>query len=173
MTGKVSSRIDVVELDIPAEDDIWAQFRQVERITLELTQSYKYSLGKYSRFFMELENRRFMATLCKQCQTVYAPPRPLCPNCLMVTEWVELAGEGEVKTYSILHFSPGSNEDVRALTTPYILAYVQLDGARYAISASAQSVAGQGAQRYEGSRRLQRKAGASSDSSDVFCSRLS
>ena len=129
MTGKVSSRIDVTELDIPAEDDIWAQFRQVERITLELTQSYKYSLGKYSRFFMELENRRFMATLCKQCQTVYAPPRPLCPNCLMVTEWVELAGEGEVKTYSVLHFSPGSNEDVRALTTPYILAYVQLDGA--------------------------------------------
>ena len=48
---------------------------------------------------------------------------------LMVTEWIELAGEGEVKTYSILHFSPGSNEDVRALTTPYILAYVQLDGA--------------------------------------------
>ena len=129
MTDKVSSRIDVTELNIPAEDDIWSQFRQVERITLELTQSYKYSLGKYSRFFMELENRRFMATLCNHCQTVYAPPRPLCPNCLMVTEWVELAGEGEVKTYSVLHFSPGSNEDVRALTTPYILAYVQLDGA--------------------------------------------
>lgn len=129
MTDKVSSKIDIATPEAARDDDVWAQFRQVERITLELTQSYKYSLGKYSRFFIELENRRFMATRCPDCNKVYAPPRPLCPNCLAVTDWVELSGAGELKTWSVLHFSPGSNDDVRALETPYILAYVLLDGA--------------------------------------------
>lgn len=129
MADKVSSKIDIEIPEAVADDDVWAQFRQVERITLELTQSYKYSLGKYSRFFIELEKRRFMATGCPACNKVYAPPRPLCANCLAVTDWVELSGAGELKTWSVLHFSPGSNDDVRALETPYILAYVLLDGA--------------------------------------------
>lgn len=129
MTDKVSSKIDIEIPEAARDDDVWAQFRQVERITLELTQSYKYSLGKYSRFFIELENGRFMATRCPDSNKVYAPPRPLCPNCLAVADWVELSGAGELKTWSVLHFSPGSNDDVRALETPYILAYVLLDGA--------------------------------------------
>ena len=129
MADKVASKIDIETPEAAADGDLWAQFRQVERITLELTQSYKYSLGKYSRFFIELENRRFLATRCPECRKVYAPPRPLCPNCLAVTDWVELSGAGELKTWSVLHFSPGSNDDVRALETPYILAYVLLDGA--------------------------------------------
>ena len=129
MTHKVSSKIDIEIPEVARDDDVWAQFRQVERITLELTQSYKYSLGKYSRFFIELEKCRFMATRCPDSNKVYAPPRPLCPNCLAVADWVELSGAGELKTWSVLHFSPGSNDDVRALETPYILAYVLLDGA--------------------------------------------
>lgn len=129
MTEKVRSKIDIRAPASDAPGDIWAQFRQVERITMELTQSYKYSLGKVSRFFVELENRRLFATRCPRCGKVYAPPRPLCPNCLAVADWVELSGKGVVKTYSVLHFSPGSNDDVRALETPYVLAYVLLDGA--------------------------------------------
>ena len=111
------------------EPDPWAGFRQVEQLTLELTQHYTHSLGKYSRFFIELENKRFMATHCKKCAKTYAPPRPLCPNCLSITEWVELPGTGTVETYSVLHSSPGSNPEVEQLQTPYILAYVLLDGA--------------------------------------------
>lgn len=111
------------------EVDRWADFRLVERLNLEFTQTYTHSLGKYSRFFAELENGRFMATRCSHCQRVYAPPRPLCPACLSITEWVELAGTGTVQTFSVLHFSPGSNPDVEALATPYVLAYVLLDGA--------------------------------------------
>ncbi len=129
MTEKVRSKIDIRVPESAPAGDAWAQFRGVERIAMELTQSYKYSLGKYSRFFMELENGRFLATRCHGCGKVYAPPRPLCPNCLAVTDWVELSGEGVVKTYSVLRFSPGSNDDVRALETPYVLAYVLLDGA--------------------------------------------
>lgn len=129
MSDRVSSQIEIETLDVAGEVDQWAQFRQVERITLELSQSYKYSLGKVSRFFIELENRRFMATRCEGCGKVFAPPRPLCPDCLDVCDWVKLSGAGELKTWSVLHFSPGSNDDVRAQATPYILAYVLLDGA--------------------------------------------
>jgi len=128
MSDKVTSLIDVQTIPSPSENDLWSAFRQVEHITIELTQSYKYSLGKYSRFFIELENQKFLATQCDDCGKVYAPPRPLCPDCLSITEWIELSGEGTVKTFSILHFSPGTNADVTKLETPYILAYVQLDG---------------------------------------------
>jgi hypothetical protein len=129
MTDRVASKIDIERAAATAGDDVWARFRQVERITLQLTQSYKYSLGKVSRFFIELEKRRFLATRCPDCCKVYAPPRPLCPQCLAICAWVQLSGAGELKTWSALHFSPGSNDDVRALETPYILAYVLLDGA--------------------------------------------
>ncbi|MCY4465608.1 MAG: OB-fold domain-containing protein [Chloroflexi bacterium] len=128
MSDKVSSLIDITERDWSA-DDFWENFRQIERITLELSQRYHYSLGKQSRFFIELANRRFFATACAGCGQVYAPPRPLCPACLQPSEWRELTGEGSLETWSTLHFSPGTNADVAALQRPYVLAYVLLDGA--------------------------------------------
>lgn len=124
----VKSKKDIQQLD-GGEHDLWADFRQIERLTLSLTQTYTHTLGRYSRFFIELENRRFMATRCPDCERSYAPPRPLCPDCLRPTTWVELAGTGTVETFSVLHFSPGSNADVAALQTPYVFAYVLLDGA--------------------------------------------
>lgn len=126
--AEVTSRKDIQVVRGEA-GELWSEFRQVERLTLSLTQHYTHTLGKYSRFFIELEQKRFLATRCESCGRVYAPPRPLCPNCLQPTRWVELAGTGTVETYSVLHFSPGSNADVAALTTPYVLAYVLLDGA--------------------------------------------
>lgn len=128
MSDKVSSLIDITARDAAA-DDRWGDFRQIERIRLELSQRYHYSLGKQSRFFIELANRRFFATACAGCGKVYAPPRPLCPACLQATTWRELSGEGALETWSALHFSPGTNPDVAALETPYALAYVLLDGA--------------------------------------------
>jgi len=125
---RVKSKHDVQTIESSASDP-WAGFRQVERLNLELTQHYRHSLGKYSRFFIELENKRFLATQCGQCQKTYAPPRPLCPDCLKVTEWKALPGTGTLETYSVIHFSPGTNDDVRQLKTPYILAYALLDGA--------------------------------------------
>lgn len=127
----VRSLIETVTVPDPLRraDDPWADFRQVERLTLELTQSYRHSLGKYSRFFIELEQGRFFATTCARCGRTYAPPRPLCPDCLKPTAWQELAGTGTLETFSVMHFTSGVNEDVRGLATPVVLAYVLLDGA--------------------------------------------
>lgn len=109
--------------------DAWSAFRTVEVLTLEWTQRYQHSLGKYSRFYIELENKRFYATRCPACQRIYAPPRPLCPACTAVTAWCDLAGTGTLETYAIMHFGSGANDDINGLQTPYILAYVLLDGA--------------------------------------------
>lgn len=129
--AEVASKQNVLTIASPhkVQVDPWQDFREVEVLTLELTQQYQHSLGKYSKFFIELENGRFFATRCESCQKVYAPPRPLCPDCLAITKWIELAGTGTIETFSIMHFGSGIHEDVRQLPTPYVLAYVLLDGA--------------------------------------------
>lgn len=127
---KVSSVIEqkTIRPKWVGNDDPWESFRQIETITLELTQNYRHSLGKYSRFFIELENHRFFGTQCPQCDRVYTPPRPLCPDCLQITQWKELEGTGTLETFSIMHFASIVNDDVRQLQMPIILAYVLLDG---------------------------------------------
>jgi uncharacterized OB-fold protein len=107
-------------------DDPWADFREIEILELEWSQTYRHSLGKYSKFFLELENQRFFATRCPDCGKVWTPPRPLCPDCLEVTAWQELSGRGEIASFSVLHYAPSL---ARHLKTPYILAYVRLEGA--------------------------------------------
>ncbi len=106
--------------------DPWADFRDVEVIGLEWTQNYKHSLGKYSRFFLELENKRFFATRCQKCKKVWTPPRPVCPNDLTITKWVELSGRGHVVSFSVLHYAPAM---LSFLETPYVLVYVKMAGA--------------------------------------------
>jgi uncharacterized OB-fold protein len=106
--------------------DPWADFREIELIALEWSQTYRHSLGKYSRFFLELENGRFLATRCPTCQKVWSPPRPLCPDDLTITVWTELSGRGQVVSFSVLHYAPAM---LAFLERPYVLAYVKLAGA--------------------------------------------
>jgi uncharacterized OB-fold protein len=109
----------------PVEEDPWAAFRQVELVTLDWEQHYRHSLGKNSRFFLALEQKRFLATRCPRCSTVWAPPRPACARCLAITDWIELSGRGHVAGYTVQHYAPS----FVSLETPYVLAYVALDGA--------------------------------------------
>lgn len=124
VTNKLKSL--VVEDPLGRKPDPWADFRHVEVIELNWHQTYRHSLGKYSRFFLELENERFLATRCPECETVWSPPRPVCPRELAVTEWIELSGRGRLAGYSILHYAPSMAPD---LETPYVLAYVEMEGA--------------------------------------------
>ena len=116
------------EIDIPREEnaDPWQDFRDIEILELHWEQHYRHSLGKYSRFFKELANKRFLATRCPQCEKVWAPPRPLCPDCLQITEWQELNGKGTLASFSVMHYAPSMTA---YLETPYVLAYVKLEGA--------------------------------------------
>jgi uncharacterized OB-fold protein len=125
----VSSKVDVLETPVAGDSDPWASFRTVERLNLQMTQQYRHSLGRYSRFFLALEQQRFEATTCTRCDTVYTPPRPLCPACLLPTSWVTLSGKGTLVTWAVMHYTTETNDDVRALPRPVVLAYVLLDGA--------------------------------------------
>ena len=106
--------------------DPWADFREVEILNLEWSQRYKHSLGKYSKFFLGLERGVFLATRCPKCQQSWSPPRPACPTCLRPTQWEELSGQGELVSWSVLHYAPKMLAD--SLETPYVLAYVKLAG---------------------------------------------
>lgn len=126
---KVTGKLEQLAVSDPLgqSPDPWADFRQIEVIELHWEQTYRHSLGKYSRFFLEMENRRFFATRCPACARVWAPPRPVCPDDLTITEWVELSGRGRLASFSVLHYAPASAPPT--LATPYVLAYVHLDGA--------------------------------------------
>ena len=106
--------------------DPWADFRQIEVIELNWNQTYRHSLGKCSRFFIELENQRFYGTRCPKCGKVWAPPRPVCPEHLTITEWTELSGRGRLSGFSVVHYAPAW---APSLKPPFVLAYVRLDGA--------------------------------------------
>ena len=133
MTGRVERRLDVTEHPDPmgraGAQDPWAAFRIVERLEMELRFSFRHSLGKLSRFFLELEQGRLMATRCPRCGAVWMPPRVHCPEDLAVTEWVELPGTGvlEAASLSAYTLTTGGGED------RLILGYVTLDGADTAL----------------------------------------
>lgn len=125
----VTNKIDQKTVPDPegGRPDPWADFREVEIIGLEWVQKYKHSLGKYSKFFLALEEGKFLATRCGQCHLTWAPPRPACPDCLQPTAWIELSGHGKLISWSVLHFAPKMLAET--LDTPYVLAYVSMDGA--------------------------------------------
>ncbi|MBI3961593.1 MAG: OB-fold domain-containing protein [Deinococcus sp.] len=105
--------------------DPWADFRQVEIINIEKRFTYRHSLGKVSRFFLELEQGRLFAAACPRCAQVWLPPRPVCPHDLAITTWRELSGKGTVAAFTTCpktpHYIWGQE--------PLVLAYVDLEGA--------------------------------------------
>jgi uncharacterized OB-fold protein len=129
MTEKITRKLDAFTaedpLGRPAAEDPWRDFREVERIDFALEFRFRHSFGKLSRFFLELEQRRLMATRCPACGTVWMPPRPACGNDLTITEWVELSGRGTLAAASLSAYTltTGGGED------QLVLGYVDLDGA--------------------------------------------
>lgn len=106
--------------------DPYAAFREVALLELEQRFHYRHSFGKTSRFFLGLEEGKLLATRCPSCSSVWLPPRAVCPEDLAVTAWVELSGLGTLASWTVCPHAP-----VYAGTeSPYILAYVALDGAR-------------------------------------------
>ena len=105
--------------------DPWREFRRIEVIDLALDFRFRHSLGKASRFFLELERRRLLATRCPRCATVWMPPRAACGNDLAVTEWLELPGRGTLAaaTECAYTLTTGGGRD------RLVLGYVQLEGA--------------------------------------------
>jgi|GEM_PF-332540 len=135
--GLVSTKLHVFKADDPVgpklhwdpihrmDQDPWKDFRDIMRIEWKMEITYRHSLGKYSKFFIELENKKFFATECPKCGFVWGIPRPVCPECLAITTWKELPGTGTLVSYSISEFVPAFMK----VELPYVLAMVKMDGA--------------------------------------------
>ncbi len=52
-----------------------------------------------------LKEDKLMAARCTQCNDLWLPPRPICPNCHgSKPEWEVLSGDGELVTFTVVHF---------------------------------------------------------------------
>jgi uncharacterized OB-fold protein len=121
----VTRKLHEFTVSPPAGTDVWHEFRRIEILDLELSFKFRHSLGKVSRFFLELEQGRLMATRCPRCATVWMPPRPACGNDLAVTDWVELSGRGELAVAADCTVTARAGEP----GGPFVLGYVALEGA--------------------------------------------
>ncbi|MEM4576012.1 MAG: Zn-ribbon domain-containing OB-fold protein [Candidatus Nezhaarchaeales archaeon] len=75
-------------------------------------------------FYKFIAEGRLMGVKCKKCGNVMVPPRPLCDKCLSRdVEWVQMKGEGELVTFTIIHIPPPQF----ASLAPYTVAIVKLD----------------------------------------------
>lgn len=77
------------------------------------------------RFWREIPNRyNLIGTRCNGCNTVFFPPRYLCPNCRRTgkLEPYKLEGRGKIYSCTVVHFAAKGFED----QVPYVLAIVEL-----------------------------------------------
>ena len=106
---KVERKLEEIMVESPdgigASDDEWAAFRRIEVIDFPLAFDFRHSLGKLSRFFLELENQRLMGTSGPVCHSVWLPPRILCPDHHAVNDWVELGSRGILEAFSISSYA--------------------------------------------------------------------
>lgn len=85
-------------------------------------------LPTVENFYNYCGERRLMGIKCKKCGELMCPPRPVCRKCLSTEyEWIEFKGEGELSTYTIIHFAPTQFQ----LFAPYAVGIVKLDDGPY------------------------------------------
>jgi uncharacterized OB-fold protein len=106
------------------EPDPFEDFREVMLVELRHQFSYQHSLGKSSKFFLGLARAELWATRCERCEAVFMPPRAVCAHDLSVTYWQQLSGNGVLESWTLCPYPPA----YAVTESPYILAYVRLDG---------------------------------------------
>ena len=87
---------------------------------LKVELEYSYSLGALKPYFDALVESRALASSCPNCGKVSFPPRIVCDDDQTKTEWIELAGVGE-----IIEFSAGKDANGESAA----FALIQMSGA--------------------------------------------
>lgn len=60
-------------------------------------------------FYRQLAEGRLMASRCKACESLYLPPRPLCPRCLSADmAWVQMQGKGRLAAFTAISVGPSA-----------------------------------------------------------------
>jgi len=89
---------------------------------------YLYTAGVAGeRFFHNLRQKgRLSVTRCAECQITYLPPRIYCSQCFadLTDAWSDVAPEGYVHTYTILHVDHAGQR----LRNPEVIAFIRIEG---------------------------------------------
>ena len=133
MAARVKRKLEHLIAEPPGgpsvAEDKWKAFREIELIDFPLTFAFRHSFGKVSRFFLELENQRLMGTRCPACNSIWMPPRSICPDDQNVTDWIELPDRGNLEAFSVSAYTLSTDGGAEHL----VLGYVKLPGARTAL----------------------------------------
>ena len=80
----------------------------------------------YDQFLTE---EKLMGSRCKKCDTLYAPPRGICPNCYSSDmKWVEMKGKGKLAAYTVIYVgAPIMIQRGFDRKNPYVSGVVELD----------------------------------------------
>jgi uncharacterized OB-fold protein len=85
-------------------------------------------MGELSSVWRESIHRyRLVSHVCGNCNTVYFPPRDICPKChrdsIGKMREKELSGGGRIESFTVVHDVPPAFARQR----PYVLALIRLD----------------------------------------------
>jgi len=105
-------------------------WKNVEPIVYEgrIKVPYSWQAGETASYFLTRfrDEQKIVGKKCPNCGKVLVPPRKNCPFCFVQTDqWVELSGEGEVETFTIVH----RGTRIQPMKTPFAYAVIRLDGA--------------------------------------------
>ena len=103
---------------------------EVEDLTLkgQIAVPYTWWVGEVgSRFLVALrDEKKILGNRCKNCNTVYVPPRKNCGRCFTNNdEWVELGNEGVVTAHTIVRY----HYPLQPAKPPFAYALIKLDDA--------------------------------------------
>jgi uncharacterized OB-fold protein len=90
------------------------------------TTSRPFTAAAYNQFLAE---KKLMGTHCPECESIYLPPRAICPQCLGEDlEWFQFSGKGKLVAFTSVYIAPtfmieqGFDRD-----NPYLAGIVRLD----------------------------------------------
>ena len=80
-------------------------------------------ISRTSRFWDALAEGKFVTTKCGDCGNLSFPPQADCPRCMRSNPtWVELDGDAELLTFTLVQITPTSFVD----HDPYVVAIGRL-----------------------------------------------
>jgi uncharacterized OB-fold protein len=74
-------------------------------------------------WFQAAAEHRLVVQRCTSCEQTRLPPAPVCPECRSPdSDWKEVAGQGEVYTYTLVHRPIAAGQKL-----PFVIAVIALE----------------------------------------------
>jgi uncharacterized OB-fold protein len=83
----------------------------------------------HESFQTYLTEHKLMGSRCSSCNSLYVPPRPLCPDCFGESmTWEEMGGHGQLRAFTMIHIATSAMiEAGYGRDNPYFSGIVKLD----------------------------------------------